>query len=374
MENLWYYTCNGKKIYDKFEAIRENEQSHKGLYYHAPPFFDMYPTHIEPEQQWTVVLKNRAQQLRDNYDYLILYFSGGCDSKLVLDTFVKNDICIDEIVMNRCGFNKADYEMDDAEQYVQSIKHKLLGTKISVVSASYDDYKSIYSDPYWYEQFNGENSVPHFRLNHLLSNFDEHKSHGKTAQVYGNCKPSVVFRHNEWYFYFLDLHTDSGTKSYTVRENFYSDCPTVHTKQSHMLKQYIETNVERKKWNKISTNWYQDTWNTGCGRLIYNTDFIQKKIFRWNEANKLYINNHKLYYRQEKEYLALKQAIDSMPDVVENWYRSLTDLSLISNKWFNNTRPEFDSVGVFSKFYSMTSNKNKIVDELYPNGFTLEVE
>ena len=63
-----------------------------------------------------------------------------------------------------------------------------------------------------------------------------------------------------------------------------------------------------------------------------------------------------------------------MPDVVENWYRSLTDLSLISNKWFNNTRPEFDSVGVFSKFYSMTSNKNKIVDELYPNGFTLEVE
>ena len=36
--------------------------------------------------------KLRAEQLRDNYDYLILNYSGGMDSWTILNTFLSNDI------------------------------------------------------------------------------------------------------------------------------------------------------------------------------------------------------------------------------------------------------------------------------------------
>lgn len=39
----------------------------------------------------------RAQQLREQYDYLILAFSGGADSDNILQTFVDNNICLDEV-------------------------------------------------------------------------------------------------------------------------------------------------------------------------------------------------------------------------------------------------------------------------------------
>jgi hypothetical protein len=46
--------------------------------------------------------KTRAQQLRDKYDYLILYFSGGSDSYNVLRAFLDNGIKLDELCVKWC--------------------------------------------------------------------------------------------------------------------------------------------------------------------------------------------------------------------------------------------------------------------------------
>ena len=56
---------------------------------------------------WTVPIpesidelyKRRAQQIRDKYDYVSLFFSGGLDSTNVLHAFIDNDIRLDEVVM-----------------------------------------------------------------------------------------------------------------------------------------------------------------------------------------------------------------------------------------------------------------------------------
>jgi hypothetical protein len=45
------------------------------------------------------IYRIRAQQLRQKYDYLVLYFSGGADSTVVLQSFVNNNIKLDEIVV-----------------------------------------------------------------------------------------------------------------------------------------------------------------------------------------------------------------------------------------------------------------------------------
>lgn len=46
-----------------------------------------------------ILYKARAQQLRDKYDYLVLAWSGGGDSTTVLDSFLNNNIRLDEVVI-----------------------------------------------------------------------------------------------------------------------------------------------------------------------------------------------------------------------------------------------------------------------------------
>lgn len=47
----------------------------------------------------SVLYKERAQQLRDKYDHLILYYSGGADSRNILMTFLSNDIKLDTVMV-----------------------------------------------------------------------------------------------------------------------------------------------------------------------------------------------------------------------------------------------------------------------------------
>jgi hypothetical protein len=63
-------------IWDSFDKTRLGKQSLKELY------------------------KQRAQQLRDKYDYLILAYSGGSDSHNVLMSFLSNNIKIDQIFVS----------------------------------------------------------------------------------------------------------------------------------------------------------------------------------------------------------------------------------------------------------------------------------
>jgi hypothetical protein len=43
--------------------------------------------------------KEQAQRLRDKYQYLILYYSGGADSHNILMTYINNNIKLDEIIV-----------------------------------------------------------------------------------------------------------------------------------------------------------------------------------------------------------------------------------------------------------------------------------
>ena len=47
----------------------------------------------------TTLYKDRAQQLRDNYSYLVLHYSGGSDSHNILHTFLSNNIKLDEVTV-----------------------------------------------------------------------------------------------------------------------------------------------------------------------------------------------------------------------------------------------------------------------------------
>ena len=90
----------------------------------------------------------RAQELRDQYDYLVLNLSGGPDSMNILDAFVENNIPLDEIVNHnsvaRTGVvdgttNNSDYVYNIKPKISELQKLSNFRTKITIV----DEIESV---------------------------------------------------------------------------------------------------------------------------------------------------------------------------------------------------------------------------------------
>jgi len=55
------------------------------------------------------------------------------------------------------------------------------------------------------------------------------------------------------------------------------------------------------------------------------------------------------------------------------WLTCLQQLKDYTNgTWWNKGHPELGTVGIFSKFYGITSNETKTVDDLFPDGFKIQ--
>lgn len=101
--------------------------------------------------------KERAQQIRDSYDELILYYSGGADSHNVLQTFLKNNIKLDYVFVRwpskivDKNFYTANSHDRDARNFVSEwdlvIKHDL-----EYLKTHHPDIKIIMTD--WLEDIN----------------------------------------------------------------------------------------------------------------------------------------------------------------------------------------------------------------------------
>lgn len=101
--NSGYWEAGNHYFFNKAECLRYATSKRlfgpNDVIYH---FFDEEFASLdwsrEPTQSIKELCVERARQLRDKYDYIMLAFSGGIDSTAMLDAFLDNDIKIDEIV------------------------------------------------------------------------------------------------------------------------------------------------------------------------------------------------------------------------------------------------------------------------------------
>jgi hypothetical protein len=98
MDRYGYYQIGDFKTYSVYQVMD---------YYHKDPqpyvwiynddFFSQYDWSQEPKESLDELYKNRAKELREQYDYIVLYYSGGYDSSNMLRAFLDNGIYPDEI-------------------------------------------------------------------------------------------------------------------------------------------------------------------------------------------------------------------------------------------------------------------------------------
>lgn len=68
-------------FYNKIDALTKSIEVNKPVDFHLfEEAFDVYDWTKEPTESWEDLLRQRAQQLRDTYRYLRLWYSGGADS------------------------------------------------------------------------------------------------------------------------------------------------------------------------------------------------------------------------------------------------------------------------------------------------------
>lgn len=97
-DHFGYYTVGEYKTYSKLDAILKQEQT--GLFpqwHFNDEVFGAFDWTQEPQETLPELYRRRAEQIRSQYDYLVLFYSGGADSTNILQTFLNNDIKLDEI-------------------------------------------------------------------------------------------------------------------------------------------------------------------------------------------------------------------------------------------------------------------------------------
>ncbi len=211
-----------------------------------PEGYDSVDWTKEPDCSLSDLFYSRAIQLRDSYKYIILYFSGGSDSITVLNTFIKNNIYLDEVVVT-CFSDIEDPKVDGkyALFYLKKINFK---GKITVVNLDHGVLNTINHKQLWYDlgYYTG--------LIHVLSRtritwFEKHNFIKKAnrpdscAHLYGGAGPLIKVFNNKYY---VEISASSlGMASYHKdNEQFFTtpNLPLLHSKQCHIVVNYWKKN------------------------------------------------------------------------------------------------------------------------------------
>jgi hypothetical protein len=260
LENTFYYDKN-KNVYKTQEEITDFSQEYQ-FYYHDS-FWNKLSWKIEPTESLENLYRERAQWIRDNYEYVILCYSGGNDSTNVLETFYYNNIHIDEILvvgaLSQDPFSGSDanHNGDLYHNVFPTLNSlNLPNTKITIV-----DYTEYFNDV---NQFSLVNTYgadyldyigTHKSLHNLfwsdLKKFIGKDNNKKTAWIMGIEKVELRYLSSIPYVVFNNLNHHNYGMSYInenfQRVNFYSD-PTeisakIQIKQAHVLNNLIKSSV-----------------------------------------------------------------------------------------------------------------------------------
>ena len=122
--------------------------------------FEDYKFSINRSVSFEHAVRDHLIQLRHQHSYLRFWFSGGPDSRIVLDTAFKYNIVFDEIVMVRytptdplvvfCNLAEVDR---CAIPVAQHYKEKFASTKLTVINCDNNYFNWFYSDPEWHKKF-----------------------------------------------------------------------------------------------------------------------------------------------------------------------------------------------------------------------------
>lgn len=218
----------------------------------------------EPVESLTELFKQRAEQLRSQYDHLILYYSGGRDSETVLQIFRDNQIPLDEVVV--CRF---------IEHPTLSLPHVKpnWGDSVTVINITYQFLLNFHRDQDWITNGFGNSGLLHAFSRQDLRFWEKHNMtkpkmrKGKVAHIYGEGLPVLEVKNGKWYSYLSSNSIVMNIYTPLIRDNkewFFTSAnfPKLHAKQSH-----IAFNIMREHSSNTEYETFSATKNKKLGEI-----------------------------------------------------------------------------------------------------------
>lgn len=248
--------------------------------------------------------KQRAMQIRESYDYLVLYYTGGPDSHNILMTFLDNNILLEELVIkwpkkligsNLYTPNNKDLSAKNFVSewdFVIEPELKRIASKYPNIKITINDYVEDIPDNYYNEDTFALQNHMHSAINLLrMQTFTKAEKNPKGKRVCGITgldKPLLVKHNGSAWMYFSDDIVMSQPKLIgSYRENFYwtPDFPLLtmemahqvymHFKINHLQQQFLLTSVMGVELDEIRFD-MQQTYYRLIKPVIYETWDMRK--------------------------------------------------------------------------------------------------
>jgi hypothetical protein len=258
MQNSLFWVNSGNNVVTNKKAFSEL-YDYTNLRYNINPAFENIDWTKEPTKTLKQLYKERAEQLRTDYDYLIVYFSGGSDSITVVNSFLDNDIPIDEIVIN--SFTQVDKDVLNCDYAKRYLKLRSFRGKITINNLDLDKINTIIDKQLWfYDEYNFSGLLPSlsrrkicfFEQNNLLSYT---KRIGKVAHIFGAEFPDITCREGSFYcnIKYSSFVNNFGYHEASIFFFIPIEHPAVFVKQCHVLARYMhKTGLSKESDCKIS--------------------------------------------------------------------------------------------------------------------------
>jgi hypothetical protein len=377
-DKLGFYFVNGIKYHNKIQALIEASQTNDHpVWDFNRKVFDGENWELPPTENINELYKQRAQQLRDQYDYIILNLSGGADSATVLYSFVNNGIFIDEVIVRHPASGIKNLIVTDNTNTAENsysewqfaavpllnwLRSASPNTKITVHDFWQDFQKPDYEEDWVFlgRDYLHPGIVSRYKydLDWLKSVYEKRS---RVCMLFGIDKPRICIREGAYYLYFLDIQANTAVcevKEYDniQTEYFYwtPDLPKIAIKQAHMIADWFEAQPNLSI--KTLLRWpNKDVSQRTTYEMIVKTIIYPDYDFRTFQAAK-----PTSCFQTEVDSWFYKNFQNSRPWDI--WQSGLEFVKAnINDRWFNYRFENKDGfVGFISPFYKIKDVKNEL--------------
>jgi hypothetical protein len=262
---MGYYRVGNQRIGTKIPALIEGtKQNIHPEWIFNNHVFDQVDWSIEPSEDIYQLYGQRAKQLREKYDYIILMYSAGSDSETVLNAFLRNGLEPDEIVVTwALGLENA-YKPDPTDFRPDNLLSEWNFTvkpRLEQIAKDYPNIKITLNN--WTEDYDKVQIPEDYLLTrhinlapfagkrwsfHNIHSISESLiKHQNAVVLWGQDKPRVCINNGFFCFYFIDVacqahYTDLRNGKHSEYFFWNPDCVKMLTKQAHLVVKFFENN------------------------------------------------------------------------------------------------------------------------------------
>lgn len=354
-----YYQVGDKKTYSKPEAlVWAGGQMDRISFHFLDEVFDQLDWATEPSASIHELQSQRAKEIRQQYNFVSIQYSGGYDSQTIVDIFIQNGLLVDELVIVKKSYldNKHWQNLESAAAVQQALFYKKhIWPKLSIKEIALDlDYIKDFFLTHknnWVEHTDNELWITRRTCGNL---YNYQKDLVKTVDTYdshviidGKEKPRLWIENGAWYSSMIDSAISWSMNSRNLHF-FYSD-PELYMKQSWNMLNWLEsfplttvdelhTLLHQVQCHKVSLELYRD-WNFSIGRTpVHNMYAYNPMIskFKWDGDPRTVEESQIL-----SKLFEGSQILNYYNSGINEYMNQYKDVVLDPHKWYVHSKKHF---------------------------------